>query len=329
MSPKRSNKTARVLNLISKSDNEVSDVETNTQDTINSNNNMSEDAIADLLAKHDNEQNNEQNQVKETTSENLSETTKASNETLSDDSSDTLFAQNSQEKQPEKTQTEQSDIKEQTSQTSAELPPAPQPVVPILQNVREQESHLEDQICSDLLSNLELEEQTIKRATKPEVEDSLESTAEPENVSEPASEPDSNAILSDDSIAALFAQNNGEPEKSNDNTQTVENKAESTQENTGYFGATAHGKRSVRYVNVIQELVEEEAKYSLKMLACNCPRCLADMKALTLTNLPSKYVVIDDEQKNGILRIYSSKYSRLISVEMMKSCVIVNENPHH
>ena len=32
---------------------------------------------------------------------------------------------------------------------------------------------------------------------------------------------------------------------------------------------------------------------------------------------------------NGILRIYSSKYTRLISVQMMKSCVIVNENPHH
>ena len=133
--------------------------------------------------------------------------------------------------------------------------------------------------------------------------------------------------MSDDAIAALFAQNNNDPEKANDNPQPVENKADS--KNNSYLGAAAHGKRSVRYVNVIQELVEEEAEYSSQMLACRCPRCLADMKALTLTNLPSKYVVIDEEQKNGILRIYSSKYTRLISVQMMKSCVIVNENPHH
>lgn len=146
MPPKRSNKTARVLNLIAKSDNEPSDIEANAQDIINSNNNMSEDAIADLLAKH----NEEQNQVKETASEPNTD----SNTVLSDDAIAALYAQNSQEKQAENTQTEQTTTKEQTSETSAELPPAPQPVVPILQNVREQESQLEEQICSDLLLSL-------------------------------------------------------------------------------------------------------------------------------------------------------------------------------
>ena len=408
MPPKRSNKTARVLNLIAKSDNEPSDIEASAQDIINSNNNMSEDAIADLLAKH----NDEQTQANEPVSN--TET----NAVLSDAAVTDLSSQNNQEN---KSETEQSDIKEQPAQTSAELPPAPQPVVPILQNVREQETQLEEQICSELLSSLEIEEQDTKVQTIPEplvtnekatepathsdpnavmsddditalsaqnnqepdkasesanqsdpnavmsddaiaallAENNQEpdntpepathsdpnavmsddaitallakNNQEPDKVPEPASQSDPNAIMSDDAIATLLAENNQEPEKNNDNPQHVENEVQSTTKTTdnSYIGTAPHGKRSVKYINVIQELVEEEADYSSQMLSCRCPRCLADMKALTLTNLPSKYVVVEDGQKNGLLRIYSSKYSRLISVQIMKSCVIVNENPHH
>ena len=376
MPPKRSNKTARVLNLIAKSDNEPSDIEASAQDIINSNNNMLEDSVADLLAKH----NNEQIQTNEPVSN--TET----NAVLSDAAVTDLSSQNNQEN---KSETEQSDIKEQPAQTSAELPPAPQPVVPILQNVREQETQLEEQICSELLSSLEIEEQDTKVQTIPEPlvtnekspepnsqsdhnavvsDDAIaallaKNNQEPDNTPEPTTQSDPNAVMSDDDIAALFAQNNQEPdntfepathsdpnavmsddaiaalltqhnkesEKNNDNPQHVENKVQSTTKTTdnSYIGTAPHGKRSVKYINVIQELVEEEADYSSQMLSCRCPRCLADMKALTLTNLPSKYVVVEDGQKNGLLRIYSSKYSRLISVQIMKSCVIVNENPHH
>ena len=344
MPPKRSNKTARVLNLIAKSDNEPSDIEASAQDIINSNNNMSEDAIADLLAKH----NDEQTQANEPVSN--TET----NAVLSDAAVTDLSSQNNQEN---KSETEQSDIKEQPAQTSAELPPAPQPVVPILQNVREQETQLEEQICSELLSSLEIEEQDTKVQTIPEPlvtnekspepnsqsdhnavvsDDAIaallaKNNQEPDNTPEHATQSDPNAVMSDDAIAALLTQHNKESEKNNDNPQHVENKVQSTTKTTdnSYIGTAPHGKRSVKYINVIQELVEEEADYSSQMLSCRCPRCLADMKALTLTNLPSKYVVVEDGQKNGLLRIYSSKYSRLISVQIMKSCVIVNENPHH
>ena len=376
MPPKRSNKTARVLNLIAKSDNEPSDIEASAQDIINSNNNMLEDSVTDLLAKH----NDEQTQANEPVSN--TET----NAVLSDAAVTDLSSQNNQEN---KSETEQSDIKEQPAQTSAELPPAPQPVVPILQNVREQETQLEEQICSELLSSLEIEEQDTKVQTIPEPlvtnekspepnsqsdhnavvsDDAIaallaKNNQEPDNTPEPATQSDPNAVMSDDDIAALFAQdnqepdntpepatqsdpnaimsddaiatllaeNNQEPEKNNDNPQHVENEVQSTTKTTdnSYIGTAPHGKRSVKYINVIQELVEEEADYSSQMLSCRCPRCLADMKALTLTNLPSKYVVVEDGQKNGLLRIYSSKYSRLISVQIMKSCVIVNENPHH
>ena len=341
MSSKRSNKTARVLNLIAKSDNETSDTQSNAQEVLNSNNNMSEDTIADSLTKHNEEQTEEEIKEFKPTSD------QQTNSVLLDDTI------NNQENEQETTETQQTDSEEE-QESSTGLPPAPQPVVPILQNVREQESQLEDQIYSELLSNLEVEEQA-------EPKNDSEHTSEPakgsnsnavlsddaisalfaqndqaktENAPEPNPEPtkesNSNAVLSDDAISALFAQNNQEPTNDKNNPKPEENETKSylkTEDNN--FLSAAHGKRSVTYINVLQELVEEEAEYSSQMLACRCPRCIADMKALTLTNLPSKYVVVEENQKKGILRIYMSKYSRLISTQIMKSCVIVNENPHH
>ena len=378
MSSKRSNKTARVLNLIAKSDNETSDTQSNAQEVLNSNNNMSEDTIADSLTKHNEEQTEEEIKEFKPTSD------QQTNSVLLDDTI------NNQENEQETTETQQIDSEEE-QEGSTGLPPAPQPVVPILQNVREQESQLEDQIYSELLSNLEVEEQAepkndsehtsepakgsnsnavlsddaisalfaqneqakTENTPEPAPEPAKESNsnavlsddaisalfaqneqAKTENTPEPAPEPtkesNSNEVLSDDAISALFAQNDQEPtnDKNNPKPEKNETKSNLKTEDNNFFSA-AHGKRSVTYINVLQELVEEEAEYSSQMLACRCPRCIADMKALTLTNLPSKYVVVEENQKKGILRIYMSKYSRLISTQIMKSCVIVNENPHH
>ena len=414
MPPKRSNKTARVLNLITKPEQNIessdSIEEKSTKDAVDSN--MSDDAIAELLAQHNEEQQHStqaqhvqdsssnmsddaiaalfaQNSSEQTQSEpeTQPEKTQNSNAVMSDDAIAALFAQNSSEQtqsepetQPEKTQNSnavmsddaiaalfaqnsseqtQSEPVTQPEQTQdsntvmsddaistsfaqnntesiskestqantseqsigTELPPVPQPVVPILQNVRDQEAQLEDQICSELLSSLEQEEE---KTHQPEVNVSSET------ISETELSKDTNTVISDDTTAV--SQNNTDTEKDlesnpQSNSQPINKPVVSKHED--YFGAAPHGKRSVRYVNILQELVEEESIYSSQMLKCHCPRCLADMKALTLTNLPSKYVVIEDDQKNGLMRIYASRYSRLISVQMMKACVIVNENPHH
>lgn len=395
MPPKRSNKTARVLNLIAKPEQNIQSSDSiDEKDITNSNDNMSEESISELLEQHNDNQDDNQEHIAQTqqirnsdnnistslTEHNHTQTqsvdeiskSQDSNVVLSDDTS-TVFAehndtqtqsadetsqsQNSSDvlsdydistslaerndtqaqsvdetsksqdsnavssddyinASPAKhndTQTQstnnetleettQSNVPKQESQT--QLPPVPQPVVPILQNVRDQEAQLEDQICSDLLSSLD---QEIEKTDQPTVEIESETVI---NSSQSINDTISNDILSN--------QNNTQPVKK-----------QSTSENKHYFGAAPHGKRSVRYVNVLQELVEEESIYSSQMLKCHCPRCLADMKALTLTNLPSKYVVIEDDQKNVFMRIYASKYSRLISVQMMRACVMVNENPHH
>ena len=253
---------------------------------------LSDDAIADLLAKHSAEQ---------------TEPPKAEpanpNAVLSDDAIADLLAKHSAEQaEPPKAETKPEPEQEPTKQqelvqvendtankTEKQLPPIPQPVVPILQTVRDQEQQLENEICSNLLSNLELEESNAMEIMETEKQS-----------------------VNQDAITTLSDTTKNAPKDS-----------------SNFVPTAPKGSRAVTYINVIQELVEDEALYSSKMLNCDCPRCLADMKALTLTNLPSKYVVVEDSQKRGLMRIYSSKYSRTISVQMMKSCVIVNQNPHH
>ncbi|UQT48929.1 late competence development ComFB family protein [Flavonifractor plautii] len=56
------------------------------------------------------------------------------------------------------------------------------------------------------------------------------------------------------------------------------------------------------WVNVMLGLVEEKAERYVKMFGlCPCPRCVADVKALALTRLLTKYVVLPAEHKNRCL----------------------------
>lgn len=90
------------------------------------------------------------------------------------------------------------------------------------------------------------------------------------------------------------------------------------------------GTTEVEYTNVLQSLVEDISPYYIcNMLQCNCQRCIADMKALALTNLPSKYVVLEKDHKAAYMSVYAARYEKLLSVQMMRACVIVNEHPHH
>lgn len=170
-------------------------------------------------------------------------------------------------------------------------PTAPPPVVvPIVQNAKDHELALSDEIRSGLLSVLEEEEKT----TAPEEEAEEEAKA---------------------------AEDKAERQKKIHFIEK-EDRAEE-------MVATPHGEQHVRYINVMQELVEESEPDYLPMLHCHCPRCIADVKALALTNLPSKYVVIDQDKKNIMMSFYASRYESILPVQIMRACLIVNENPHH
>src|SRR5574344_808183 len=66
--------------------------------------------------------------------------------------------------------------------------------------------------------------------------------------------------------------------------------------------------RDIIYVDVMREMVEAQTDKYMKMFGlCTCPRCVVDVKALALCNLPSKYVVIRKREEIPLLTIYEGQ----------------------
>ena len=84
------------------------------------------------------------------------------------------------------------------------------------------------------------------------------------------------------------------------------------------------------YINVMQVLVEEKAPKYVKMFGlCSCERCMEDVKALTLNNLPSKYVVLEPGDRIPRLTVYEGRYASDITAQMLQACKLVMAHPHH
>lgn len=84
------------------------------------------------------------------------------------------------------------------------------------------------------------------------------------------------------------------------------------------------------FVNVMEYLVRDKVIAYMKQFGnCTCSRCVEDTAALTLTHLPSKYVVVSKAAISPLLDYYGHKFAGQITVEITKACIKVNQNPHH
>ena len=86
----------------------------------------------------------------------------------------------------------------------------------------------------------------------------------------------------------------------------------------------------ISYTNIMQTLVEEKAPRYIKMFGlCTCKHCEADVKALTLSNLVPKYVVLSKQDMIPMLTVYEGRYSSTIIAQLTRSCKTVMDHPHH
>lgn len=86
----------------------------------------------------------------------------------------------------------------------------------------------------------------------------------------------------------------------------------------------------VYYLNVMQALVEEKVDKCMEMAnTCRCQRCRIDIIALTLSNLPSKYVVVHSEDTVPMLSIYEGRYGAMVLSQLMAACEKVKAHPRH
>ena len=85
------------------------------------------------------------------------------------------------------------------------------------------------------------------------------------------------------------------------------------------------------FINVMEKLLMKQdldnilAQYNV----CQCNRCKADVCALTLTALPSKYVVAGDSTVSPVLSYYENRFKITMLTELIKACTKVRENPRH
>ena len=83
-------------------------------------------------------------------------------------------------------------------------------------------------------------------------------------------------------------------------------------------------------VNIMEALVEEKASRYIQMFGlCTCPRCIADVKALTLTNLQPSYIVRRRAEAHAMLTVYENRYNSTIFAQLTRACKIIADNPRH
>ena len=85
-----------------------------------------------------------------------------------------------------------------------------------------------------------------------------------------------------------------------------------------------------RFVNVMLPLVEEKLlKYVRMFHLCECPRCLADVKALALSHLLPKYVVLEGSTYTPMMSFYQAKFDSDVTAQVIHACKQVMEAPRH
>ncbi len=82
--------------------------------------------------------------------------------------------------------------------------------------------------------------------------------------------------------------------------------------------------------NLTQALVEDKADKLMKQFGmCTCNRCKVDVTAIALSNLPAKYVAMQNRDILPLLSMYEEKYSAAVTVQVMNACRMVMKRPHH
>ena len=94
--------------------------------------------------------------------------------------------------------------------------------------------------------------------------------------------------------------------------------------------ATAHDNENFVCFNLTQALVEDKADKLMKQFGmCTCNRCKVDVTAIALSNLPAKYVAMQNRDILPLLSMYEEKYSAAVTVQVMNACRMVMKRPHH
>lgn len=102
---------------------------------------------------------------------------------------------------------------------------------------------------------------------------------------------------------------------------------ETSSQSLPYYYALPDG---ARFVNVMPPLVEETLERYVRLFhLCDCPRCLADAKALALSRLPAKYVVLTEHAFTPMMSLYRAKFDSMVTTQVVYACKQIIDAPRH
>lgn len=115
--------------------------------------------------------------------------------------------------------------------------------------------------------------------------------------------------------------------------QEVQDRVQETQDGgqEPRHGDHDSGQEECHIENVMENIITrmDLKKYMEQYGVCRCSRCCADTKALILTRLPSKYVVVHEDSVAPMIGFYENKFKVRIFTEILKACLQVKEKPRH
>lgn len=192
-------------------------------------------------------------------------------------------------------------------------------------------------------------------APEPEASFEPEKAPEPENVSEPEASSETGETPTPEEVAA--PEETPEPEKSSETKEAPQpeealepeeapqpqtepeqaapenspvDKAAPAQPAPGYDGPGTVLEDGSVYLNVMELLVDEPLEKYVKLFGlCTCQRCLADVRALALSRLSPKYVVLPASAVKPMLSLYQAKWEATVIAQVIQACKTVMESPRH
>lgn len=188
------------------------------------------------------------------------------------------------------------------------------------------ESTRNDRVSQEILNHLS-EELERERAEAPEEKEPMQT---PQPAAEPVQEPASpEPVQAQDVPEPTPVQ--AQPAQSAPQAEAAPAEEQIQLEDTGNTQELPGDEDEFHFVNVMEELLMKQdiTGFMKQYNVCTCKRCNADVRALTLTALPAKYVVIGKHSFSPVLNYYENKFKIEMLTALSKACSTVRDTPHH
>lgn len=229
------------------------------------------------------------------------------------------------EPQPEPAPKAEPEREEPMPQAEVQAEPAPEPEASFEpEKAPEPENVSEPEASSEMGETPTPEEVAeLEKAPEPEKSSETKEAPQPEEAPEPEEAPQPQAIP-EERPAPQTAPEQAAPEN------PPADKAAPAQPAPGYDGPGTVLEDGSVYLNVMELLVEEPLEKYVKLFGlCTCQRCLADVRALALSRLSPKYVVLPASAVKPMLSLYQAKWEATIIAQVIQACKTVMESPRH